>query len=156
VRVILGRHLNPSRLHRVIDRLRVGTCPLGDQLQASHLPELAVRGAVEFVDQATGADQVLGLALSCTVCADEGSLLGEDRRDGLFHWTAALPSSPFRAIGIGCTQHLVRIAWEDTRGSPLRPFGPGDAGCRGASPNGQLDQGIEVGAFGTQLSGVDE
>jgi hypothetical protein len=46
--------------HRVIDRLRVGTCPLGDQLQASHLPELAVRGAVEFVDQATGADQVLG------------------------------------------------------------------------------------------------
>ena len=102
------------------------------------------------------ADHALGLALSCTVCADEGSLLGEDRCDGLFHWTAALPSSPFRAIGIGCIQHLVRIAWDDTRGSPSASLWSGDAGCRGASPNGQLDQGIEVRAFGTQLSGVDE
>jgi hypothetical protein len=72
--------------------------------------------------------------------------------DSLFHWAAALPSSPFRAIGIGCIQHLVRIPWEDTKGSPSASF----TGCRGASPNGQLDQGIAVRAFGTQLSGADD
>ena len=73
---------------------------------------------------------------------------GVPKGDSLFHRATTLPSSPFRAIGIGCIQHLVRIAWEDTKGSPFASLWSKNRKL----PRGSTERAVGPGKLRSELS----